>query len=218
MGCSESNDKFVNKQDCFYDVLFKRRDVRAQFTGHQVDENTLLRILKAAHSAPSVGLSQPWDFIIVKDLKIRKQFYEHVQKERQRFEDLLSEDKKKIFKNLKIEGVLDSSLGLVITYDHLRGAPNVLGRNTINEAGLYSVCLAIENLWLAATYEGLGVGWVSFYREEFLSKLLNLPDRVKPVAWLCIGPVTHFEEIPDLERAQWRSRLPLESVLHYETW
>ena len=99
-----------------------------------------------------------------------------------------------------------------------RGAPSVLGRHAIADAGLYSVCLAIENLWLAATAEGMGVGWVSFYREEFLSELIGLPAGVRPIAWLCLGPVTHLEDVPDLERHGWRSRLPLSAVLHRDRW
>jgi len=93
------------------------------------------------------------------------------------------------FSRIKVEGVLESSLGIVVTYDTERGSPAVLGRHAIADAGVYSVCLAIENLWLAATAEGLGVGWVSFYREEFLRELLNIPPRLRPVAWLCLGPV-----------------------------
>ena len=106
----------------------------------------------------------------------------------------------------------------VVTYDRDRGAPNVLGRHAIADTGLYSTCLAIENLWLAATAEGLGVGWVSFYREAFLQELLGIPERVRPVAWLCVGPVSHLEDVPDLERHGWQARRPLESVWHSDRW
>jgi len=119
-----------------------------------------------------------------------------------------------LFSGIKIDGVLEASLSLVVTYDANRGAPHVLGRHAIADAGLYSVCLAIENLWLACVAEGWGMGWVSFYRESFVRELLGIPDWVRPVAWLCIGPVTHLESVPDLERAGWRTRLPLASVLH----
>ena len=97
----------------------------------------------------------------------------------------------------------------MVTYDPERGSPAVLGRHAIADAGLYSVCLAIENLWLAATAEGLGVGWVSFYREEFLRELLDLPPRLRPVAWLCLGPIRNLPTAPDLERHGWRHRVPL---------
>lgn len=214
----EKNFKKPINQDCFYKTIFSRRDVRAQFTGQEIGNDTLLRILSAAHAAPSVGLSQPWDFIVIKDINTRKTFYEHVQKERECFEQLLQGDRKVLFSKLKIEGILDSTLSVVVTYDDTRGAPHVLGRNTIKDAGLYSVCLAIQNFWLAATYEGLGVGWVSFYREEFLGNLLSLPSHIRPIAWLCLGPVTHLEQSPDLEKAGWASRLPLDKILHYEKW
>jgi len=114
--------------------------------------------------------------------------------------------------------VLESSLSIVVTYDPSRGAPAVLGRHAIADAGLYSVCLAIQNLWLAATVENLGVGWVSFYREPFVQELLGIPAEIRPVAWLCLGPVTHMEVTPDLERHGWRSRRPLDDVLHLNRW
>ncbi|MEX0836516.1 MAG: nitroreductase family protein, partial [Nitriliruptor sp.] len=98
------------------------------------------------------------------------------------------------------------------------GAPAVLGRHAIADTGLYSVCLSIQNLWLAATAEGLGVGWVSFYREEFLQELLDIPSTIRPVAWLCMGPVTHLESAPDLERHGWRQRQPLEAALRMDRW
>ena len=109
-------------------------------------------------------------------------------------------------------------MSLVVTYDPDRGAPHVLGRHAIADAGLYSVCLAIENLWLAATAEGWGVGWVSFYREPYLQELLALPARIRPVAWLCLGPVTHHQAVPDLERHGWRRRVPLQTVVHRNGW
>jgi 5,6-dimethylbenzimidazole synthase len=105
-----------------------------------------------------------------------------------------------------------------VTYDAARGAPAVLGRHAIPDAGLYSVCLAIENLWLAATAEGWGVGWVSFYREPYVVELLGIPEGVRPVAWLCVGPVTHLEERPDLERQGWSSRRPLDECVHHDHW
>jgi 5,6-dimethylbenzimidazole synthase len=130
----------------------------------------------------------------------------------------LDGDQAERFGGIKIEGILEATVGIVVTYDSSRGGPAVLGRHAIADAGLYSTCLAIENLWLAATAEGLGVGWVSFYREPFLRDLMGIPESIRPVAWLCVGPVTHLEDVPDLERLQWRQRLPLESVLHDEHW
>ncbi|MBP2474921.1 5,6-dimethylbenzimidazole synthase [Crossiella equi] len=202
----------------FYDVLFRRRDVRAEFTGEPVAEEVLRRILTAAHAAPSVGLSQPWDFVVVRDRSTRRAFREHVQAERSVFAADLSGERAETFSRIKVEGILESSLGIVVNYDPDRGSPAVLGRHAIADAGLYSVCLAIQNLWLAATAEGLGVGWVSFYREEFLRRLLSIPGRVRPVAWLCVGPVRALSGTPDLERHGWRKRMPLDDVLHHERY
>lgn len=166
----------------FYDVVRRRRDVRGEFTGAPVPTEVLDRILGAAHTAPSVGLSQPWDFVLVRDVGTRTAFLDHVRVEREIFASQLDEQRASTFSRIKVEGVLESSLGVVVTYDPQRGAPAVLGRHAIADAGLYSVCLAIGNLWLAATAEGLGVGWVSFYREEFLRELLGIPAQVRPVA------------------------------------
>lgn len=205
-------------EETFYELVGKRRDVRSEFTGEPIAEETLHRVLGAAHSAPSVGLSQPWDFVLVESEDTKHRFRAHVREERATFTDSLDEESAKLFDRIKIEGILESTVSVVVTYDAERGAPAVLGRHAIADAGLYSVCLAIQNLWLAATAEGLGVGWVSFYREPVLRELLGIPERVRPVAWLCLGPVREFAKAPDLERAGWRSRMPLEAVLHRERW
>jgi 5,6-dimethylbenzimidazole synthase len=201
-----------------YEVVHRRRDTRAEFTGSEIPPDVLRRVLTAAHAAPSVGLSQPWDFVLVRDESIRRAFRDHVQAERSVFSAQLDQERAETFSRIKVEGVMESSLGIVVTYDPDRGSPAVLGRHAIADAGLYSVCLAIQNLWLAATEEGLGVGWVSFYREDVLRRLLNIPTKVRPVAWLCVGPVRSLPDTPDLERHGWRNRLPLEDVLHYDSY
>jgi 5,6-dimethylbenzimidazole synthase len=201
-----------------YEIVHRRRDVRAQFTGAPLDDGVLDRILAAAHAAPSVGMTQPWDFVLVRDEATRQSFFEHVQRERSVFAASLSGEAAARFAGIKIDGVLESTLSVVVTYDPARGAPGVLGRHAIADSGLYSVCLAIENLWLAATAEELGVGWVSFYREPFVRQLLGIPAAIRPVAWLCLGPVTHLETTPDLERLGWRARAPLASVVHHDRW
>jgi 5,6-dimethylbenzimidazole synthase len=201
-----------------YDVIHRRRDVRAEFTGDPIEADALDRVLRAGHAAPSVGLTQPWDFVLIEDVEIRRSFFDHVQSERQVFADGLEGERAERFAGIKIDGILEASLSVVVTYDPERGAPTVLGRHAIADAGLYSVCLAIENLWLACTAEGLGMGWVSFYREHFLRDLIGIPDGVVPVAWLCVGPVTQLHTVPDLERHGWRSRRSLDQVLHHDRW
>jgi 5,6-dimethylbenzimidazole synthase len=201
-----------------YEALHRRRDVRGQFTGEPIDDATLWRVLDAAHAAPSVGLSQPWDFVLVDDDQLKRRFWSHVQAKREVFAATLDGERSDRFAGIKIDGILESSLSIVVTYDPDRGRPAVLGRHSIDDAGLYSVCLAIQNLWLAATAEEWGVGWVSFYDEAVLAELVGLPERVRPVAWLCIGPVSHLEETPDLERHGWRSRRPLAEAVHRNRW
>ncbi|MCA2216549.1 5,6-dimethylbenzimidazole synthase [Jidongwangia harbinensis] len=201
-----------------YDVIHRRRDVRAQFTGEPLAAGVLDRVLAAAHAAPSVGLSQPWDFVVIGDRGVREAFHRHVQHERETFAATLDAEDADRFSRIKIDGVLESSLSIVVTYDPDRGSPAVLGRHAIADAGLYSVCLAIQNLWLSATAEHLGVGWVSFYREPFLQRLLGIPAGIRPVAWLCLGPVSHLQAVPDLERHGWRRRRPLQAAVHHDRW
>ena len=201
-----------------YDVIERRRDVRAEFTGEPVPDDVLHRILGAAHRAPSVGMSQPWDFLVVRDPALRQGFRDHVTTERDTFAASLPPERRATFDRIKVEGICESSLGVVVTHSQSRGGPHVLGRHAIADTGLYSTILAIQNLWLAATAEGLGTGWVSFYREDFLRELLAIPAEVRPVAWLCLGTVSHLESVPDLERHGWRSRRPLADAIHHDTW
>jgi len=201
-----------------YDVINRRRDTRGEFTGEPVGPDVLERVLAAAHCAPSVGMSQPWDFVLVRSPQTLAAFRDHVARERQVFAESLAGERAETFGRIKVEGVVESGLGVVVGYDPGRGGPQVLGRHAIADAGLYSVVCAIQNLWLAATAEGLGVGWVSFYREEFLRDLVGFPDHVRPVAWLCVGTVADLPEVPDLERFGWRHRSPLADVLHQERY
>ncbi len=201
-----------------HEVIQSRRDVRAEFTGEPVPAPVLRWLLEAAHAAPSVGLSQPWDFVVVRELATRERFRAHVLSERAAFARELDDERAALFARIKVEGICDASLGIIVTYDATRGAPAVLGRHAIADTGVYSTCLAIENLWLAATAIRYGVGWVSFYREAFLRGLIGAPGHVRPVAWLCVGPVSGLQQAPDLERKGWRSRRPLGSVVHFERW
>lgn len=199
-----------------YEAIFRRRDVRAEYTGQPLDDAVLHRILEAGHAAPSVGNSQPWDFVIVRDPVRLAEFAEHVAGRRAAFANSLPADRKDVFNPIKIEGIRESGTGIVVTYDPQRGGPNILGRHTIDETGLLSVGLAIQNMWLAATAEGIGMGWVSFYEEDFLAKFVGCVGACRPVAWLCIGPVTHLEEVPDLVRFGWNKGRPLEEAVHSE--
>ena len=208
----------MTRDQALYDVINRRRDTRREFTGEPVPPEVLERILSAAHCAPSVGMSQPWDFVLVREPGTLADFARHVEGEREVFAASLSGERADTFGRIKVEGIRESGLGIAVGYDPTRGGPDILGRHAIADAGLYSVVCAIQNLWLAATAEGIGVGWVSFYREDFLRSLVGMPDHVRPVAWLCVGVVSDVPEVPDLERHGWRHRSPLTTVLHTERY
>lgn len=199
-------------------IIERRRDVRAEFTGEPVDEAVLEELLWAAHAAPSVGNSQPWDFIVVRDADVLGRFADHVQQCRLDYAESLEGERRARFNPIKIEGIRESGMGIVLTYDPTRSGPNVLGRHTIDDAGVFSVVCAVQNLWLMATAHDLGVGWVSFYQEPFLRDLLAIPSHVRPVAWLCVGKVWKLQETPDLIRFGWNARLPLTDVVHHDRW
>ncbi|WP_328387723.1 5,6-dimethylbenzimidazole synthase [Nocardia sp. NBC_00416] len=201
-----------------YEAIRTRRDVRAEFTGDRIDDAALWRILGAAHCAPSVGNSQPWDFVVVRDRTTLRTFATHVAAKRHEFARSLPPERARTFEPIKVEGIEESGTGIVVVHDDSRGGPQVLGRATVPETGLYSTILAVQNLWLAATAEGIGVGWVSFYDEPVLADLIGLPGGVRPVAWLCVGPVSEFQRVPDLERFGWRDRRPLRDAVHRERY
>ena len=204
----------------FYNVLFSRRDVRSDFIKKNIKYKTLLKILNAAHHAPSVGFSQPWNFIIIRNPDTRKKIKESFIKEHNRSITLLknSKQKQKKYKSLKLEGILESNLNICVTYDASRFGPFIIGKTSIPETGIYSVCCAIQNLWLAARAENIGVGWVSIISNRELKKILDIPKNIKPIAYLCLGYVSEFSKQPDLEKAKWLSRMNLEDVISYEKW
>ncbi|MFC7446455.1 5,6-dimethylbenzimidazole synthase [Rhodococcus daqingensis] len=201
-----------------YDAIRMRRDVRAEFTGERISEERLTRILQAGHCAPSVGNTQPWDFVVVQKPETLDTFAEHVAVCRRNFADSLPPERRATFDPIKIEGIQESGTGVVVTYDPGRGGANVLGRHTVEDTGVFSAVLAIQNIWLAAVAEGIGVGWVSFYEEDFLTDLVRIPSPVRPIAWLCVGPVSEFQETPDLVRFGWRDGRPLDEAVHRESF
>ncbi len=213
-----NGDFSPQEKDGFYKAVFSRRDVRSHFTAEPIDDMVLSRILNAAHHAPSVGFSQPWNFILIKDKQARREVKESFERERSRSSALVEDPKRSKYLSLRLEGILDSALNLCVTYDPSKFGPFVIGRSSIPETGLYSVCCAIQNLWLAARAEGVGVGWVSILSNNDLKRVLGIPEHVVPVAYLCLGHVTNFAEKPDLESAGWLNRLPLKDVIYYERW
>lgn len=212
-------DEFTTEEkNGLYKAIHSRRDVRSHFISKPIEDEILSRILNAAHHAPSVGFSQPWNFILIKDPKTKKRVKESFEKERERSSQLVEEPKKSKYLSFKLEGILESPVNLCVTYDPSKFGPFVIGRSSIPEAGLYSVCCAIQNLWLAARTEKIGVGWVSILSNEMLKEILDLPDHVIPVAYLCLGYVDEFSSKPDLEKKGWLPRLELKDVIYFEKW
>ena len=213
------NDDFTTaEKEGFYKAVYSRRDVRSHFTAEPISNNTITKILHAAHHAPSVGFSQPWNFVLIKDNETKKIIKESFETERKRAAELVKGSKRSEYLSFKLEGIMESPVNICVTYDPTKFGPFVIGRTSIPEAGIYSVCCAIQNLWLAARTEGLGLGWVSILSNSILKNQLDLPEHVVPVAYLCLGHVTNFESKPDLERAGWLPRLDLKDVVYYEKW
>ena len=201
-----------------YRAIFERRDVRAQFRPDPIPDAVLARLLAAAHHAPSVGFMQPWDFVVVSDRAVRQRVKAAFDRENARAATLHEGDRGMLYRSLKLEGILETPFNLCITCDRQRGGPHVLGRSSMLDTDLFSTCLAVQNLWLAARAEGVGVGWVSIIDPAELAGLLGLPESVYPLAYLCLGYVDEFLDEPELARAGWRQRLDLRSLVHRDAW
>lgn len=198
-----------------YRVIRERRDMR-HFKPGNIESAVLQRILEAAHHAPSVGLMQPWRFIRISDAHLRQQIYDLVQQERLLTADALGERDAE-FMRLKVEGILLCGEILVATLcDHRE--QHIFGRRTLPEMDLASVACAIQNLWLAARAEGLGMGWVSMFDPASLSELLAIPEDAKPVAVLCIGHVDSFYKAPMLVEEGWAKERPLSELVMENGW
>jgi nicotinate-nucleotide--dimethylbenzimidazole phosphoribosyltransferase len=202
----------------FYEVIKSRRDVRNGFTLEPIDDAVLTRILDAAHHGPSVGFSQPWDFLVIRDERTRIGVQRIVQRGRDRYAEALPAARRAAFANLKVEAILDTPVNIVVTSDPTRGGRHVLGRQTQPQMAAFSTACAVENLWLAARAEGLGVGWVSFFDERELAAELGLPAYVEIVSYLCVGHVAQFAAEPELAQAGWARRRPLSWAVHQERW
>ncbi len=199
-------------------VMRERRDIRNGFRSDPIPHEVLLRVLEAAHTAPSVGHSQPWDFVVIRSAETRRAMHELAMRQRDAYAKSLPKGRAKQFKELKIEAILDTSVNIVVTADPTRGGRHTLGRHTQPQMAPYSSALAVENLWLAARAEGLGVGWVSFFDEREMVRALELPEHLEVVAYLCVGYVDEFPAEPELMQAGWSKRRPLSWVVHEETY
>jgi 5,6-dimethylbenzimidazole synthase len=216
---TELNPEFAEvEREAIYKVMRSRRDIR-HFLPRPIPGEVLRRILEMAHLAPSVGFMQPWNFLLIYSAEMRRQvkalFEGANAREVARIE---SPGQKELYPRLKLEGILEAPLNIAVTCDRGRDAPFVLGRAPMPQTDLFSTCLAIQNLWLAARAEGIGVGWVSILDTQAIEQLLRLPPGVQLVAYLCVGYPTEFRPRPMLEEVGWKRRQPLGDLVFQDQW
>jgi 5,6-dimethylbenzimidazole synthase len=205
-------------REAIYQAIFLRRDVRGQFLPRAVPDEVLSRIITAAHYAPSVGFMQPWNFLVVRSDEIKRRVHTAFSDANAEAAEMFEGDRRATYKTLKLEGILESPIGICITCDRERTGPVVVGRTHIKTMDLYSSVCAVQNLWLAARAEGLGVGWVSIFNQAALQAALGIPKGITPIAYLCVGYVSHFYAKPELEAASWLPRLPIEELVYFDQW
>ena len=201
-----------------YRVIAERRDVRQGYLETPLPEDLLCRLLAAAHCAPSVGLMQPSRFIVIRDRGVRQAVHEIFSAANRRALENYTGEKAERYSGLKLEGILEAPQNLCVLCDAGNERGHGLGRQTMPETAIYSTVCAVQNLWLAARSEGVGVGWVSILAPEKLSELLNIPEHLTLVAYLCLGYVDGFASEPDLERFGWEKRIDVETVVSYECY
>lgn len=201
-----------------YKAIYSRRDVRDQFLPRPVENDVLLRLLDAAHRAPSVGFMQPWNFIVIRDEARKTEVQRAFNRANEEAKALFVDERQALYASLKLEGIMKAPVNLCITCDRTRGGKVVLGRTHNRQMDLYSTACAVQNLWLSARAEGIGVGWVSIYHDADLRKILGIPEHVEIVAYLCIGYVDELYDGPELEKRGWRERLKLEDLIFEDKW
>lgn len=201
-----------------YQAIYMRRDIRSQFINRFIPPAVIGRILDAAHHAPSVGFMQPWNFILIRDVETRRAVHAAFERANTEAALMFPEGKRERYRGFKLEGILESPLNVCVTCDRSRSGPVVIGRTANRIMDLFSSVCAVQNLWLAARAEGIGVGWVSIIHNRDLEKILKLPPHVVPIAYLCLGYVTHFPDKPELEEAGWLPRLALEGLVFDGRW
>ena len=198
-------------------IILARRDVRGnRFIDSSIPKEHLDKILFAGVNAPSVGFSQPWEFVVIKDLKIRNKIKESFFDENEKAKQLFNEKKADAYTQLKLEGIIESDINIAVFYKPSEHP--VLGQTTMKEAGIYSVVCAIQNMWLMARALHIGLGWVSILNPDKVKRILNAPDNRQLVGYLCLGHVDKFYKNPELERLQWEKRKNINDVIIKESY
>ncbi|HEY3681235.1 MAG TPA: 5,6-dimethylbenzimidazole synthase [Bradyrhizobium sp.] len=216
---SQANAEFSPaERDAVYKCILNRRDVRGQFLADAIPDDVLARILNAAHHAPSVGFMQPWDFIIVRSPRIKQRVRDAFETANAEAAGMFEDERQKAYRKLKLEGIVEAPIGICITCDRSRTGSVVLGRTHQADMDLYSAVCAVQNLWLAARVENIGVGWVSIIKHDDLRAALGIPQSIQPIAYLCAGYVSHFLQKPELETAGWLPRVPLSDAVWIDQW
>ncbi|WP_019169828.1 5,6-dimethylbenzimidazole synthase [Pseudaminobacter salicylatoxidans] len=205
-------------REAVYHAIFGRRDVRSHFSPEPLEDAVLARLLTAAHHAPSVGYMQPWNFIVIRDMARRERMRDLFLAAREQELPNIAAERQALYRKLKLEGICESAVNLCITCNRSRAQNSPLGRWHNPQMDLYSTVCAVQNFWLAARAEGVGVGWVSILDERAVKRELKIPAHVAPVAYLCVGRVSQFANRPDLEEKGWGSRLPLPGLIMSETF
>jgi len=201
-----------------YRAIETRRDVRNEFLPDALPDTLVRRLLEAAHHAPSVGFMQPWNFLTIRDAGRRRQVHDLFATANAEAAAMFEGERRSTYQSLKLEGIIAAPLNICVTCDRTRGGKVVLGRTHNPEMDLYSTVCAVQNLWLAARAEGVGVGWVSIYHADELKALLGVPEHVAIVAYLCIGYVDRLYVEPELAVKGWRERQRLEDLVFAESW
>jgi 5,6-dimethylbenzimidazole synthase len=215
-----NSHSFFNEAErgAVYRVIAERRDVRRGFLDTTLPDDLIGRLLAAAHSAPSVGLMQPSRFIVIRDYGIRKAVHKIFEEANRQAADSYHSEQAEQYSRLKLEGILEAPQNLCVLCDRENERGHGLGRKTMPETAIYSTVCAIQNFWLAARSEGVGVGWVSILDPAKLCHVLNIPDHLTLVAYLCFGYVDGFASEPDLQRFGWESRVDLKTVVSYDRY
>ncbi|MEH6528226.1 MAG: 5,6-dimethylbenzimidazole synthase [Sneathiella sp.] len=206
------------EKEAVYKAIYTRRDVRDQFLPTPLPDDIVEKLLQAAHHAPSVGFMQPWNFILIREAAQKQKIWEAFNRANEEAAQMFDAERQSLYQKLKLEGILKSPLNICITCDRSRGGEVILGRTHNPQMDLYSSVCAVQNLWLAARAEGIGMGWVSIYHDRELKDLLGIPEEIEIIAYLCLGYVDALYEEPELQAKGWRKRLELSDLVSEGQW